>query len=228
MSCEIRYLGGAAVAEGYGGEVCNDARHDTRRDEQRTRMSADPDEDLMAKISRGDIGATQMLVSKKLPRMLSLAKRMLGDATEAEDVAQETLIRVWKQAGSWVPGKARLDTWMHKVALNLCYDRLRRRKDTVPSDDLEMDDGQAGPSAQLEQKQTAAQVATALDTLPERQRLAIVLCYYQEMSNIEAATLMDISVDALESLLARGRRHLKTVLSPEQAEPSARLVKRSA
>ncbi|MDC7675959.1 RNA polymerase sigma factor [Asticcacaulis sp. LKC15W] len=224
MTCEVRYLAGAVVADGYGGEVCNDSRGDKKH----ARMSGDPDEDLMAKISRGDIGATQLLVSKKLPRMLSLAKRMLGDATEAEDVAQETLIRVWKQAANWVPGKARLDTWMHKVALNLCYDRLRRRKDTVPSDDLEMDDGQAGPSVQLEQKQTAEQVATALDTLPERQRLAIVLCYYQELSNIEAATLMNISVDALESLLARGRRHLKTVLSPEQADTPARLIKRSA
>lgn len=227
MTCEVRYLAGAVVADGYGGKVSDDARGDKRH----ARMSADADEDLMAKISRGDIGATQLLVSKKLPRMLSLAKRMLGDAAEAEDVAQETLIRVWKQASNWVPGKARLDTWMHKVALNLCYDRLRRRKDTVPSDDLEMADDAAGPSVTLERKQTADQVASALDTLPERQRLAIVLCYYQELSNIEAATLMNISVDALESLLARGRRHLKTVLTEPaegQADTSPRLIRRSA
>ena len=183
----------------------------------RTRLSIDPDEALLERIVRGDRNAVTLLVSRKLPKLLSLARRMLGDATEAEDVAQETLVRTWKQAHSWVPGKARIDTWMHRVALNLCYDRLRRRRDTVNSDDIEIIDSAAGPGMQLEQAQSAQRLQTALAALPERQRVAITLCYYQEMSNIEAAELMEVSVEALESLLARARRALRSSMSEDNS-----------
>ena len=179
------------------------------------RLSTDPDEALLERIVRGDRNAVALLVSRKLPKLLSLARRMLGDAAEAEDVAQETLVRTWKQAHSWVPGKARIDTWMHRVALNLCYDRLRRRRDTVNSDDIEIVDTAAGPGVQIEQAQSAQRLQTALAGLPERQRVAITLCYYQEMSNIEAAELMEVSVEALESLLARARRALRVSMSED-------------
>lgn len=193
-------------------------------------LQVDPDEELIERVGRGDLGATQVLVSRKLPRMLSLAKRMLNDPTEAEDVAQEALLRLWKQAAHWVPGRARLDTWLHKVAVNLCYDRLRRRKDTVDTSEIEIVDHEANPTKRLDQLEVSQQVETALNALPERQRLAIVLCYYQELSNIEAATLMDISVEALESLLSRGRRQLKAQLSPNRTDllGSAPTLKRTA
>lgn len=82
----------------------------------------DPDEDLVRRVGQGDPAASQALVALKLPRIHALAQRMLGDATEAEDVAQETLLRAWRQAPKWAPGRARFDTWLHRVALNLCYD----------------------------------------------------------------------------------------------------------
>lgn len=176
----------------------------------------DPDEELINRVGQGDIAATQTLVTRKLPRMLALARRLLGDATEAEDVAQEALLRLWKQAGHWVPGRAKLDTWLHKVAVNLCYDRLRKRRDMVDAADIELVDEQADPAKRLDQVEVSAQVEAALNALPERQKLAIVLCYYQELSNIEAASLMDISVDALESLLSRGRRQLRALLAGQQ------------
>ncbi|ESQ88647.1 RNA polymerase sigma24 factor [Asticcacaulis sp. AC460] len=179
-----------------------------------TRVNADPDETLLERIAKGDTSAVSTLVSRKLPRLLSLARRMLGDPVEAEDVAQETLVRTWKQARDWVPGKARIDTWMHRVALNLCYDRLRRRRDQVSTDDVEIVDTAAGPGAALERAQNAASLQTALKALPERQRVAITLCYYQELSNIEAAALMEVSVEALESLLSRARRSLRARLNP--------------
>src|SRR5665213_211359 len=91
-------------------------------------MGADLDDELVVKAGRGDPAAIRALVTRKLPRVLILAFRMLGDPGEAEDVAQETFLRAWKFAPRWRPGQARFDTWLHRVALNLCYDRLRRSR----------------------------------------------------------------------------------------------------
>jgi len=175
--------------------------------------TVDPDEDLVRRVGEGDPAAIQAMVARKLPRMLSLARRMLGDAAEAEDVAQETMLRAWRQAPRWTPGQARFDTWLHRVGLNLCYDRLRRRRE-IATDVLPdgVDDGPA-PDRGLLAAETGARVEAALARLPERQREAIVLCHYQELGNIEAAALMEISVEALESLLSRGRRALRTALA---------------
>ncbi|HYC97387.1 RNA polymerase sigma factor [Brevundimonas sp.] len=174
---------------------------------------ADPDEDLVRRVGKGDPAAIQAMVARKLPRMLALAHRMLGDAVEAEDVAQEALLRAWRQAPRWVTGKAKFDTWLHRVALNLCYDRLRRRRE-VPTDAPpdRRDEGPA-PDRGLLAADVGAAVNDALARLPDRQREAIVLCHYQELSNIEAAGLMDVSIEALESLLSRGRRALRLALA---------------
>jgi len=181
--------------------------------------SVDPDEDLVRRVGEGDPAAIQAMVARKLPRMLSLAQRMLGDAAEAEDVAQEAMLRAWRQAPRWTPGQARFDTWLHRVGLNLCYDRLRRRReiatDAIPDS---IDDGPA-PDRGLLAAETGARVEQALTRLPERQREAIVLCHYQELGNIEAAALMEISVEALESLLSRGRRALRTALADIAPHP---------
>ncbi|MEN5146235.1 RNA polymerase sigma factor [Brevundimonas diminuta] len=175
--------------------------------------TVDPDEDLVRRVGEGDPAAVQAMVARKLPRMLTLAQRMLGDAAEAEDVAQEAMLRAWRQAPRWTPGQARFDTWLHRVGLNLCYDRLRRRREIATDVFPErIDDGPA-PDRGLLAAETGAQVQAALSRLPERQREAIVLCHYQELGNIEAAALMEISVEALESLLSRGRRALRIALA---------------
>nr|WP_232071661.1 RNA polymerase sigma factor [Paraburkholderia pallida] len=177
----------------------------------------DPDADLVARVGARDAGAVRTLVLHKLPRLLALATRMLGDRMEAEDVAQETFMRIWKQAPHWRTGEAKFDTWLHRVALNLCYDRLRGRRET-PADTLPDEaDPAAAPEQQLEARTRDERVRAALAALPVRQREALVLTYYQELSNLEAASLMGISVDALESLLARARRTLRAQLAGEQA-----------
>jgi RNA polymerase sigma-70 factor (ECF subfamily) len=173
----------------------------------------DPDEALLARVGEGEPAAVRALVARKLPRLLALAGRMLGDPAEAEDVAQETFVRAWKQARSWKPGAARFDTWLHRVALNLCYDRLRRRREVVTDTPPDVADETPGPDRGLQASDTGSRVARAMQALPERQREAIVLCHYQELSNIEAAALMGVSVEALESLLSRGRRALRAALA---------------
>ena len=174
----------------------------------------DPDADLVLRVGRGDPAAVQALMARKLPRMLALARRMLGDASEAEDVAQEVMLRAWRQAPKWKPGAARFDSWMHRVALNLCYDRLRRQREQPMAEPPDQIDPGPAPDAGLMGLETRDQVEAALARLPERQREAIVLCHYQEFGNIEAAALMQISVEALESLLSRARRNLRSLLTP--------------
>ena len=175
--------------------------------------TADPDEDLVRRVGQGDPAAIQAMVARKLPRMLMLAQRMLGDATEAEDVAQEAMLRAWRQAPRWAPGQAKFDTWLHRVGLNLCYDRLRRRREIATDAPPDRPDDGPAPDRGLLAMETGVRVEAALAKLPERQREAIVLCHYQELGNIEAARLMNVSVEALESLLSRGRRALRTALA---------------
>jgi RNA polymerase sigma-70 factor, ECF subfamily len=171
--------------------------------------ASDPDAELVARIGRGDEQAARLLVGAKLPRVLALATRTLRDRGEAEDVAQETFLRVWRHAKRWRPGAARFDTWLHTVTLNLCRDRLRRRREVAMAEPPERADPAPPQDAALDEAAESRAVADAIGALPDRQREAILLVHYQDMSNIEAAAALEISVDALESLLARGRRALR-------------------
>lgn len=174
----------------------------------------DPDAELVRSIGAGEPRAAEALVRRHLPRMVGLARRMLGDAAEAEDVAQEVFLRVWREAPRWRPGAAKFETWMHRVALNLCYDRMRRRRESAdPDAGVNVADSAPMPADQWLARQRTARVDAALAELPERQRAAIVLVHYQELTNIAAAEMLEISVEALESLLARGRRALKAALA---------------
>jgi RNA polymerase sigma-70 factor (ECF subfamily) len=190
--------------------------------EPRALSERDPDAELIAGVGRQEPAAVRTLVARKLPRLLALATRMLGDRMEAEDVAQEAFVRIWKQAPRWREGEARFDTWLHRVALNLCYDRLRAHREE-PADELpdtadSAADPAGAPDAQLDAQSRDARVRAALAALPARQREALVLNYYQELSNIEAAALMGITVEALESLLARARRSLRAQLAGDDPD----------
>ena len=174
----------------------------------------DPDAELVRNAGAGDAQAASALVRKHLPRMIALARRMLNDAAEAEDVGQEVFLRVWREAPRWKPGGAKFETWMHRVALNQCYDRLRRRREKAdPDAGLNVPDAAPLSSDLWLAQQRAAKVGAALAQLPERQRAAIELVHFQELTNIAAAETLEISVEALESLLARGRRALKAALA---------------
>lgn len=179
--------------------------------------SNDPDEALLERVAGGDEGAVRDMVARKLPRLLGLADRLLGDRAEAEDVAQDVFLRIWRQAGKWRSGEALFDTWIHRVALNLCMDRLRKRRETYVAQPPDRADPGPGPDAGIDGREERAAVKAAVDALPDRQRQAIVLQYYQELSNVEAAAAMDLSVEALESLLARARRNLRASLAGDRS-----------
>jgi RNA polymerase sigma factor (sigma-70 family) len=173
---------------------------------------------LMRALAAGDRHASEALVTRHLARIVAFADRMLGDGAEAEDVAQEAFTRLWQQASRWDPARARVATWLHRVASNLCIDRLRRRR-TEPLDDATgTPDGGAGPAARASATELGAHVRAALAALPERQRTAVTLCHYQGMRQDEAAHVLDVSIDALESLLARGRRAMRERLRDVAAD----------
>ena len=170
------------------------------------------DETLLEQAGAGDRRAAAMLIRRHSPRLLGLATRMLNDSAEAEDVVQDAFIRIWRAAPKWRRQNAKVSTWMYKIAVNLCLDRLRKPKTTAMENAPEIRDESSTPAEGLEARERADVVRGALQELPERQRAALSLCYFQDLSNIEAAQILEISVEALESLLARGRRTLKKAL----------------
>jgi len=182
----------------------------------------DPDADILLELARGNAAALAQLMDRHLAAIKSAAWHMLGDEMMAEDIAQEVFLRAWKQAPNWQPGQAKFSTWLHRVAKNLCYDRLRKKKeiypDTVP--DMVDDSPQAAQTLEMRQNHNVqkSRIETALAELPERQRMAITLCHYRELSQIEAADIMEIGVRAYESLLARARKNLREQLQNHKSE----------
>jgi RNA polymerase sigma-70 factor, ECF subfamily len=178
----------------------------------------------MQRTARGDAAAFRMLADAHLVKIMNFAYRLLHNRSDAEDVTQETFLRLWKDAGRYEP-TARVTTWLHRIAHNLCIDRLRGRREQ-PTENLDEERSSTEPGGLLERKRTAVEVEKALADLPERQRAAITLVHYQELSNIEAAAVLDVGVEALESLLARGRRSLRERLGHRESEEVDREARR--
>ena len=181
-----------------------------------------PDEALLVLYANGDRAAAQELAARHLPRVLGFATRMLaGDRAEAEDVAQEAMLRLWHVAPDWRTGEAKVSTWLYRVVANLCTDRLRgkKRRRAVGLDDApDVADDTQGVEAVLVDGDRMAALNAALDELPDRQRQAVVLRHIEGLSNPEIAEVMDIGVEAVESLTARGKRALTQAMAGRRAE----------
>lgn len=170
------------------------------------------DEQLMCRIQQGDSQAFQRLVEQHLNPLYRFVRRMLGTSKDADDVIQETFIKVWRNAHQWQSGKAKLSTWLHSIAHHCCID-MHRQNQLLTVDLEEIADLEALETVgSIRQTEILDQIEIALQHLPERQRSAVLLCYYQGMNNQEVAEILQISVAALESLLARARRNLKQKL----------------
>ena len=180
----------------------------------------DPDADLLARFAGGDSTAARALTDGLGARSYAVALRVLGDRAEAEDVAQEAMMRLWWIAPDWETGTAKVSTWLYRVVMNLCIDRKRRRKRNGPPLDDVAEPADPCPSVvgRMQEAERADALQGALMELPERQRLAVILRHIEGLPNPEIAGVMEISTEAVESLTARGKRALTAILSGRREE----------
>lgn len=176
------------------------------------------DQALIAAVAGGDGGAYRTLADRYLQPILRYATRLLGNAHDAEDVTQETFLRLWQHAARYEPRGAKPSTWLYRIAHNLCVDRLRRRKEHEGESAIEAAASGDRPSGAFAQRELAAQVEDALARLPERQRAAVLLVHHEGLTLVEAAEVLECGASAVESLLARGRRSLRTLLASARAQ----------
>ena len=176
------------------------------------------DETLLVLYANGDPNAARVLTLRLTPKVMGHAYRMLGDRAEAEDVTQDALIRLWKQAPDWRQGEAKVTTWLYRVVANLCTDRLRKQKPVDIEAITEPEDDAASAAEQIQQKSRLDALQAGLNKLPERQKQAVILRHIEGLPNPEIAEIMQIGVEAVESLTARGKRALAAALAGRKEE----------
>lgn len=176
------------------------------------------DDALLVLYANGDASAARALTLRLTPKVFGHAYRVLGDRSEAEDVAQEALIRLWKQASDWRQGEAKVTTWLYRVVANLCTDRLRKGRGVALDAIPEPEDDAETPAEAMQQKSRQVALQEALNELPDRQKQAVVLRHIEGLSNPEIAEIMEIGVEAVESLTARGKRALAKLLATRKDE----------
>ena len=172
----------------------------------------DEDKELLDRLAGGDEVAFRSLVERHIDRAYAIALRIVGNGADAEDVVQDTMLKVWTHRGRWQHGRAKFSTWLFRVVSNRCID-LRRRPRTENVDAVpEVADSQPDASSLIERHEVSTLLEAAMQRLPGQQRLAVILSYHENMSNGEIAEVMDTTVAAVESLLKRGRQQLRELL----------------
>lgn len=174
---------------------------------------------LLIAFANGDHEAGRVLIIRLTPNALGQAFRMLQDRGEAEDVVQEAMLKLWKQAPDWQHGQAQVSTWMYRVIANLCMDRFRRRKRGIDLEDIvDPVDDRPSIAARMQEQSRMQALSEALRSLPDRQAQAVALRHLEGLSNPEVAKVMETSIEAVESLTARGKRTLAKILVRRKAE----------
>ncbi len=172
----------------------------------------------MARVATGDSAAFNWLVRAHLPRAYAIARRVLNNQADAEEAAQDAFTKLWVHAADWKEGKAKFTTWLYRIVVNAALDIARKKKLPTTSDEtvlaMQADDA-ASIEDRLQVHDQHKALHAALDALTAQQRAAVSLCYFEEMTNPEAAKVMGINIKALEGLLVRARKSLRGLLSEE-------------
>lgn len=178
----------------------------------------DEDSELLDRLATGDEAAFRLLVERHIDRAYAIALRIVGNAADAEDVVQDTMLKIWSHRGRWQHGRAKFSTWLYRVISNRCIDLRRKPRnenvETVP----EVADGQPGAVEIIERNELNGLLELAMQRLPEQQRIAVIFSYHENMSNGEIAQVMDTTVAAVESLLKRGRQQLRQLLRKHERD----------
>lgn len=179
----------------------------------RTALNEATDDRLVSLAARGRQDAWTVIVERHLTSLVGYAWYVLHDRAEAEDIAQETFMRLLDKVATWRPDEASLRTWLHRVATNLCIDKRRKLSHLIRQPFRNLDEVADQSTLEADIGRAHA-VARALARLPRRQRFAIVLAHYQSFNNPEVAQIMDTTIESVESLLTRARRELRRTLGP--------------
>ena len=176
------------------------------------------DDELLERMREDDVSAYRELVGRHLDRGYAVAMRILKNGADAEDVVQDAFVKAWLSRRQWEAGRAKFSTWLYRVVVNKCIDMTRAQKleglDDVPEPADDSIDAVTG----IQKKQVYGQLGDALDRLPPQQKAAVVLFYYEELSNQDVAEIMGLSVGAVESLLKRARKGLRDVLRQSEQD----------
>ncbi len=177
-------------------------------------MKSLSDKELMIRVKKSDHDAFSLLVERHTNRFFKAAYRMYPNVEAAEDIVQEAFLKLWANPSMWNSGKsAKFTTWFYRVVVNLAIDYIRKNKNSKGFGALDrIIDNASSQEEVLEDKQKRALLENAICSLPERQKIALNLCFYEGLSNKDAAYIMDVKVKALESLLMRAKRSLKDIL----------------
>ena len=182
-----------------------------REEKQRGHVKEATDEQLMQAVSAGDLHALNDLVVRYQGLAWKTAYRFLGDAMEAEDVAQEAFLKILEAAPRYRP-TATFRTYLYRILTRLCIDRARKKHPTSIADIPDTPDPSSGPAESLIEKEQRAQIRTALDTLPPNQRAAMILKHYEGLTYAEIAQILDLTPKAVERLISRARASLQAGL----------------
>ena len=175
----------------------------------------DSDESLMRLIRQESHQAFAILVRRHTDRFFAGAYRMCGNTQEAEDMVQDAFLKIWQNPDIWKEDKgAKFTTWFYRILVNANIDRLRKTQKVVSGETILPFIADSGPTPETQTADGEEQqkMERALATLPERQKTALTLCFYEGLSNAEAADAMGVKIKALESLLMRAKTGLRDYL----------------
>lgn len=178
-----------------------------------TSFQTSPDDSLMRRVAEGDHGAFELLVRRNMRRTQGIAQGILGNAGDADEIAQEAFMRVWQHAKRWNPDLAGFSTWFYRIVLNLCLDRKRKARWLPLEEAGERADESPSAPEMISAEEERRAVARALEKLSERHRAAVSLFYFQGLSNKECAQAMNLKPGAFGQLLLRARQAIKAELT---------------